>query len=373
MPYKMFRKGEPQKVFEKLPKQTKQALDDYEQYCLVSANPEKVKDMKRNVLKFLVMTKKPIDKLGLKQLTNFLVELNRSKTSDYHKNDVKCHVQKFLRWKFKDWSERFNEFRDIKQNTNPQRKRPIKDKILSKAEVEKLVKSERDVFYKAFLITQYEGALRTKEVRFLKWDDLKEDGEFYSIDMFSTKTKRERPIVLKEAKFWIDKLKEEQRNTDDLGVYIFHAKTNPNKPIDKGSISFWFKNLTQKALGRRCWAYCLRHSRATEMKRLVKENILSKDNAIEMMGHSEKMFDKTYSHMDKEDVKQILKEQLYSFEEMPQEEKDKLKEELIGVKTILSFMAQLFVNPKHKFSKEEGEDFAKAWKDYSGESLKLKS
>jgi len=72
----------------------------------------------------------------------------------------------------------------------------------------------------------------------------------------------------------------------------------------------------------------LRHTRGNEYRTLVKEGKLSKDNAIETMGHSEKMFDRTYSHLDKEDIKEMIKEQLYSFEDLPPERRQSLEEQI---------------------------------------------
>ena len=61
---------------------------------------------------------------------------------------------------------------------------------------------------------------------------------------------------------------------------------------------------------------------------MVKENITSKDNAVQFMGHSEKMFDKVYSHVDKKTIKELMKKQMYNFEYLPEEKKHKLEIEI---------------------------------------------
>jgi len=93
-------------------------------------------------------------------------------------------------------------------------------------------------------------------------------------------------------------------------------------------VSKWLRRLTSKVLGRHVNNYLLRHTRGTELKSLVKEGKLSKDNATEFLGHSEKMFDQVYSHMDREDIKNILKNQLYDFDGIPEEKKHELEKQL---------------------------------------------
>jgi len=341
-----FKRGEYQQTYKKLSKENQKVIDEYGVYCCAKkkVSDEKILDMKRNVLKFKLVVGKDFIKTDLEDLRNYLSILNLSPLGDYTKNDMKVHIKKLLRWLFKDWSKRFDEFNDISQNTNPIRMRKFKDKILTKEEIEKLVRTETKMFWKAFLITQWEGAFRTKEIRFLKWSDLKEDGDYYSVELYATKTKKERPVVLNESKFYLDKLREEQENKNEKGVYIFHQTNDINKPVDKSTTSMWIKRLSKKALGRVIWSYCLRHTRATEYRRMVKEGQMSKDNALETLGHSEKMFEKTYSHLDIAEIKEMLKNQIYNFEDIPPERKHKLEEEIKLLKKEVELMNKGFIN-----------------------------
>ena len=375
MEFPAFKRGDFEKEFKFLSLKDKNDLKEYEKYCSINANSEKALDMKRNLLKFRLVISKELNKTSLKDLRNYLSLLNKASVSDYTKNDMKVHIKKFLKWKFKNWSEKFNAFEDIKQITNPRRKRKIDETtILSKEEIEKIMKTETKMFWKSFFITQYEGALRTKECRFLKWNDLKEEGDFYVIDLFATKTKENRPIVLKEAKFYLDKLREEQENNQEKGVYIFHSKKNINSPIDKATISVWLRKLSKKALGREIWAYVLRHTRGSEYRTLVKEGKLSKDNAIETMGHSEKMFDRTYSHLDKEDIKEMIKEQLYSFEDLPPEKKAELEEQIKSLNEKLKDLEDAEIQRKKEFetSERKKENSLKKWQKMISEQIKAK-
>ncbi len=50
------------------------------------------------------------------------------------------------------------------------------------------------------------------------------------------------------------------------------------------------------------------------------------------MRHSEKMFDKVYSHMDKTQIKQLMKKQIYNTEELTEEQKNKYDKQIDDLK-----------------------------------------
>jgi len=71
-----------------------------------------------------------------------------------------------------------------------------------------------------------------------------------------------------------------------------------NQPVQKSTVNMWFSRLTEKTLGEKKWNYLLRHTRATELYKLAKENKIAKDTAIKFMGHSEDM-SATYTNLAK--------------------------------------------------------------------------
>lgn len=320
------------KAFNKLRKPDRAVLDNFEQYCLISASPERAKKYKTNVLRFVVMSEKKIDDINLEDLRDFLVVLKKSNFSDYYKNDAKGYIQRFLRWHFKDWSERFDNFDDIKYNSDAQRKKPITDEdIPTKEEVEMLVKAEPSLYWKTFLIDQYEAALRTIECRNMRWDKIDmEDPEIYWLDIISKKNKnstdKERIAPpLYQSVYFLNELKKEQEKNNIKSPYVFPSRRDPNKCISSSSVNKWFSRLTKKVLGRTLHNYILRHAKGEELHKLVREGKLSKENAINMMGHSEKMFDKTYSHANKGEVKKVLKKQVLNVDYIAPEKKHQLE------------------------------------------------
>jgi integrase len=323
------------KVYKSLSKADRVVVDEFEQYCLISAGRVRAQKSKSNAIRFLVMAEKPLYTIGLDDLRDFLRVLKNSDFSDYSKNDVKGFVQRFLKWHFKDYSERFNNFEDIKYNSDAQRVKKITpEDILSPEDISKLIKAEPTIFWKTFIICQYEGALRTLECRQLKWDMIDmEDGDVYWLAINSKKnrngTNKERiSPPLNQSIYYLGELKKWQQETGNKSPYLFPAKKNVANFISSGAVSKWFSRLTRKVLGKSVKSYLLRHSKGEELHKLIRENKLSKENAIQMMGHSEKMFDKTYSHANKQEMKKLLKKQVLDVDYIPPEKKHQLEKDV---------------------------------------------
>ena len=196
--YPKFERGEAEAFFNRLSKQEKQELEDYVKYRqargITTDNP--LNEARRHVIHLRYILKEKIDNLDLKKLREYLALLTATKNLSAHtKNDIKINIKNFIKWKFKDWSNRFDELEDIRLVANPRNEEKLNAKtILKKEDIEDIMKHEPKMFWKAFFITQYEAGLRTKETRLLKWDDIKfnVDGEISEILIFATKTKKTR-------------------------------------------------------------------------------------------------------------------------------------------------------------------------------------
>ena len=178
-------------------------------------------------------------------------------------------------------------------------------------------------------MTQSEGGLRTGECRMLKWDMVNfEDDGFTTLNIPSKKNRNGtihiNPVVVKIAGNFLKKLKEQQDKLEIKTPYVFPSPYDSNKPISKGA-NLWFSDLCKKVLGHTSYNYILRHSKGTQLQKKVREGVLSKDNAVEFMRHSEKMFDKVYSHMDKEDIKALMKKQIYDTKKLTTDVKHELE------------------------------------------------
>ena len=195
------------------------------------------------------------------------------------------------------------------------------------------MKTEPKLFWKTFFITQYEGAFRTGEVRKLKWSEVnlnKNDGFVYVSVSSKKNTKRrekKRELPLKESLYYLEELKKQQRTQGINSDWVFPSPMNPNKHISK-AVNLWFNKLTKKALGKQINPYLLRHTRGTELNELVSAGKMSKSLALQFMGHNEEQFDKCYNHVSEEKIKQLMKEQIYNFEYLPEEKKHELEQEI---------------------------------------------
>jgi len=264
--------------------------------------------------------------IPLKIFIDFLVVLKSSKLEKSVKNDMKCYFRAFLKTIFSDWSTRFSEFEDVVLDNEINEKKINHANIYADADIDKLVKCEPKTYWRAFTLVQAEGALRTKETRFLPWEKIKfnVDGDISEIEVYATKTRKARTVYVQKATYFLKKLKEEQENIGDKGVYIFHAKKDKNKPINKGTVNEWFKKLSQKALGKPGWPYLLRHSTADRLYGLARENKISRDVAKDFMGHSKDMSYR-YDHTNPDRVKKMLKDQIFHLENLPPEKKAELQ------------------------------------------------
>ena len=342
-------KNPTEKYYDKLPKEEREIVDRFGKDCLIQASEVRAKKYRSNAIRFLIMAKKPLKNINLNDLRDFLRVLKGSGVSQYYMNDVRGFVQKFLKWNFKDWSERFDGFNDIRFNSEPQREKKINpEDVLKKEDIEKLIKAENNLYWKCFIIVQYQSALRTLEARQLKWEnvDLKED-EIGWLNISSRKNKngnkkeRTAPPLDNQGVFLLRELKKQQKETNNQSPYVFPSKEDTNNFISSGSVSKWFSRLTQKVLKKKITNYILRHSRGESLHELVRIGKLSKENALLMMGHSEKMFDKTYSHPNKQTLKQVLKKQVLDIDYIAPGQKNKLEKEIEILKQGMREMVQV--------------------------------
>jgi len=327
--YPKFRKGEVEEVYNKLSDTEKKHFKEYLTYRKARGlnSDDKVNDVRRYLLHLRYIYERDLRKLNLKEFRELLAIINSSELSSNSKNHIKTDLRNFLIYSIPTAHSKFSNFEDIKFSNSKNEERINSKTIFTKEEIDKLIKHEKKLFWKTFILVQYEGGLRTIEARTLKWDNINFNlsDNVSEISVYSTKTKKSRTIFINEATNYLKQLKEEQENTKEKGIYVFHSKNNKDLPVNKNAVSMWFRRLTKKVINRQGWCYLLRHSRATELYKLAKENKISEDTAVKFMGHSKSM-SSTYTHLDKEDIKKMLIEQVYKIEELTPQEKNSLKE-----------------------------------------------
>lgn len=334
--YPRFKRGEGIKVFNKLNKKEKKIITDFVNYVSISSSSQKrLENNKRSITQFRYIITKPFNKLTLKDLRNYLALLNNSDLTRSSQNELKASVKRFLKWYFKDWSDRFQNLSDIKLKFGMNEEKINAQTIPKKEEIEKLVNAEKRLMWKTYLIASFESGLRPIELRTITWDRVIEEGkEITALKIYSTKTSKSRVAYVKEATKYFRKLRQVSTGETPL---VFPSPKDIHKPISKDLTSWWLTNLSKKILGRKITPYMLRHARATELytNAEIPDSIVKK-----FLGHSMDMRD-VYTHLSNTDVKDAMSKSVYNFEDIDEEKKHKLELENEEIKKELKEIRKL--------------------------------
>jgi integrase len=322
-----FKRGELQEAYKKLTKKDKSTIEEFVKYVSIGSNAKtRLDNVRRGLTSFLLVTGRTIDQINLNDLRTFLSLLNSSPKTNCSRNDIKHTVKRFLRWHFKDWSEKFDNLSDIKLVMKINEEKINADTILHKEDVEKIMKAESSLFWKTFFITLYESGLRPNELRNLKWKNihLNSDGDVSELNIYATKTHRARSVYVKEATRYLTALKQKQQDQNLDTELLFPSPKNKDIPINKSNASLWLGRISKKVLGRSVHPYMLRHSRATE---LYTNAGIPAQTAQKFLGHSKSMGD-VYTHLSNKDVREALSKTIYQTEEVSPEKKAELERRL---------------------------------------------
>lgn len=316
--YPAYKKGELERIFSNLHPKEKATINDFISYCGIGAGERKLKDIKRSIIQFRDIIQKSFDKLELEDIRGYLSVLNKSDREKYTKNGIKVYLKRFLKWKFKDWSKRFDDLKDIKLHQAFNEKKINEGTLLTREQIEKIMNKEKNLSKKTFFITLYESGLRPNELASSKWKDINfnVDGELSELHIYATKTSKARTIFVRDATFWLKKLKEYSQSE-----FIFPSAMNRNEPISRSTSWYWVQEMG-KAIGLKIYPYLLRHTRATELYKSVPTKIAQK-----FMGHGKDMSD-LYSHLSSSDLKESLLKSVYMFDKLTPEKKHGLEKEV---------------------------------------------
>lgn len=305
-------------VKDKLKPKEKKILSDYIIYLNGGASEQKVQIVERQLLMIRDVSDVPYDKWNLIKLRQFLAILNKSPLANATKNDIKKHFKRFLREQYEDWSLRFKNLKDIKCGKDVNVEKINANTILQKGELEKLIRGAENLKFKALIILLYESGARPGEVLRAKWKDL--DLKKGDIKLISTKNNTARNNPIKESIIHLKRYKQEYPYLDvQPDDFIFPSQKDRKEHFSVNYFSMVFRKLSIKVLGRALFPYILRHSRATELQKVLTPKIYEKfmDHSIEMASR--------YSHLNQDDVREQLLEKVYHIEELTAKEKVEIK------------------------------------------------
>ncbi|PHS12928.1 MAG: hypothetical protein COA78_07810 [Blastopirellula sp.] len=350
--YPRFEKGEVIQLYHGLLTSEKKIIDNFVRYVsITSKSKTRLENNRRSLTHFRIITGIPFDDVTLENLRHYLALLNFSYMTSASRNDLKASIKRFLRWRYDNWSSRFDELRDLRLDTRRNEGKINASSIIKKNEVEVIVRAESRLNWKTFFLCLFETGFRPKEVRTLRWGDISFNvrGNVSRISIVATKTSRARSAFVQGATQFLEEHRKMQRySPNDL---VFPALRDPSSPVGKDVVSKWLKGLTLKALGRSVTPYIVRHSRATE---LYLDPKVPDKIAQKILGHSSSMSD-VYTHMSDEDVLDVCCDTIYQFDNLPAEKKNAYEErirkleqeaqdtheELVNIKEMVTRIQQL--------------------------------
>ncbi|MGZ5516526.1 MAG: tyrosine-type recombinase/integrase [Limisphaerales bacterium] len=319
--YPDFKPGEAGQLYLSFSESDQTHISDFFLYCKASCNERKAKDIRRILIQFRHITGTGLDNLTISDLRRFLVLLNQSRKEPWTKHDIKAYLKRFLKWRFKDWSERFDGLRELRgERTGVNEKKINAKTLLKKDEIQTIMEREQNFEIKTFFIALYESGMRPSELRTLKWQDVafNIDADVSEINVFMTKNKTAKTTFIKEATFYLRRL--QFGATSD---YIFPSRENNNVPISDNTATRWINTLGRH-IGRRIYPYLLRHTRAQELYTLVDENKLAERIVQKFLGHSKSMME-IYSKLNTKVLKEAVTKTIYKVAELPEEKKHELE------------------------------------------------
>ena len=319
--YPNFKPGDTDEFYSRFPQGDQTCINDFCLYCKVSCNERKVKDIRRILIQFRHITGTSIGNISLLDLRRFLVLLNQSKKELWTKHDIKAYLKRFLKWRFKNWSERFDGLRELRgERTGVNEKKINAKTLLKKDEIQTIMEREQNFEIKTFFISLYESGMRPSELRTLKWQDItfNVDAEVSEINVFMTKNKKAKTTFIKEATFYLRRLQ-----YGATSEYIFPSRENKETPISDNTATRWINGLGRH-IGRRIYPYLLRHTRAQELYTLVDENKLAERVVQKFLGHSKSMME-IYSKLNTKVLKEAVTKTIYKLTELPEEKKHELE------------------------------------------------
>lgn len=341
-------------IFENLKPKDKQLLNDFIKYCKISAGEKKVRVIRATLLQVYDIIGKPYSSITLNDLQEYLVLLKQADLSPYTKNDIRKFIKKFYKWLYKDWSERFDNFKDFKDV--PFKKAFNHDKVnentlITKEELEKLLRASQTLKWKAILTFLYESGCRPQELRNLKWKNIKFNEDGADVILFSNKTEESRRILVKDCVVHLKRWKQEYQ-FPELSEEDFVFPNKKRKQMSDNALPKQLKILCHEAGIREIHPYLFRHSRLTSLYNQLPEMIVKK-----FAGHSaDSKMPAIYSHISNKDVKDVFLEKIYNVKEITPEQKKDYEKRIEKMEKEVEFF-RAFIQGKEWEKIETGKTF----------------
>ena len=328
--YPNYRRSGVEFIENRLQTREKKILKDFLTYCSINAGEKKVREYRICILQIRDIIEKPFDKIELKDLREFLAVLNKGYQREWTKQGIKVALKKFLKWHYKDWSLKFNQLEDVKLGSPTTQDKINKSSLPTEEELEKLLRCAERLRDKAYLSLAFECACRPDEIVNLKWKDFNKD--FSQVTLFSGKKKEARTLPCQNSTLHIKRWHQEfcypNVKSND---YVFPAPTNRDKPVAVNYVWYTIKSLQRKAgIEKNLYGYLFRHARLNALYKQLPEQIHKK-----FAGHNKSSrMTEVYSHIDNDDMLQIVLDKVYNVKELTEEQQNKYDIEIKELKKV---------------------------------------
>ena len=308
-------------IQKKITEKDSKILNDFLEYISISAGEKKIGMAKRQMLQFYDVTGVSYDRITLGILRKFLTLLNRSDKAIETQNDIKKTIKRFLKWYYRDWSQRFDELKDIKTRDGTNHQRLNASTILTADELLMIVNSIDSLKYKALILLMFESAGRPEEILKLRWKDINFDKK--EVTLYSSKTKKTRVNPINESIEHLRRYREEcfypiARSED----YVFPSPVDKNKHLVGATLNECFRKIEKTLkLKKHIFPYLLRHTRLTNVHKKLSPKAYEK-----FAGHSIEIGTKIYAHLDNDDVREEMLEKVYHVENITIKDSNRVKE-----------------------------------------------
>jgi integrase/recombinase XerD len=179
----------------------------------------------------------------------------------------------------------------IKDLPNPKKEKKLPE-ILSREEIEKMIKVTTNLIHRAIIQIGYSSGLRVSEIVNLKWKDI--DFIRKTIHIKQAKGKKDRIVMLAK------RTKQTLETLENTGDYLF--KTNRGKKYSSRTIQGILENARHKAkIQKRVTPHTLRHSFATHLL----ENGTDIRYIKDLLGHSDISTTLIYTKVSNRDISKI--------------------------------------------------------------------
>ena len=130
-----------QKVKKGFSDKNQKIIDNFLKYCGITACESSLKKIHSKIIQIADVLDKSLLEINLTDIREFLRLLNFSGRATETQNDLKKTLKRFLRWQYKDWSERFDGFKDVKTKNGENHKKINSSTLLTDDEIKKLIRA----------------------------------------------------------------------------------------------------------------------------------------------------------------------------------------------------------------------------------------